>query len=64
MSAFDIAGAVVWTPLAVLGWRMVFVDWTDIDGVSTETMRTTIIGTIILSLAAVYCIARLHGATT
>lgn len=59
MSAFDIAGAVVWTPLAVLFW-----------GAAQRTNKqgdkeATAIGfflTILCTLAAAFCIARLFGA--
>jgi hypothetical protein len=60
MSAFDIAGAVVWTPLAVFMWYVLF----------TSDGNLTVVGVFnglaistILSLAAAYCIARLFGAS-
>jgi len=57
MSAFDVAGAVVWTPLAI--WI-----WVDLirGAVSEPNVGMGGIIAVLLTLASVYCIARLFGA--
>lgn len=57
MSAFDITGAVVWTPLAVMFMRVCGNDKLSEDG----KVRAAIYS-IILSLASIFCISRLMGA--
>lgn len=61
MSAFDVAGAAVWTLLAASLWAgMLGPDWTNKSTDSEVT--STFICTLIVTLAAVFCIARLFGA--
>lgn len=61
MSAFDIAGAVVWTPLAFVFWVWVFVESPkpSVSGESALVGLTFAFAT--LGLAA-FCIGRLFGA--
>jgi hypothetical protein len=58
MSAWDIAGAVVWTPLALMFWATAFASVKRKD----DTTRRTFLVAVPLTLAAIFCIARLCGA--
>jgi hypothetical protein len=58
MSAFDIAGAVVWTPLAVLFW---FAFVVKVKRAIADQWAAFWLG-VLASLAAAFCIARLFGA--
>lgn len=60
MSAFDIAGAVVWTPLALSWWYDIITDRPDWIAHDDYALGTII--AVVLTLAATYCIARLFGA--
>lgn len=56
MSAFDIAGAIVWSPLALFFWTFT---------VGTKNSENQGVGfwlSVLFTLAAVFCIARLFGA--
>lgn len=62
MSAWDIAGAIVWTPIAVILWSFLFrggYDWSEHGAGNALTFSIALISS---SLAAIYCIARLFGA--
>ncbi len=58
MSAFDIAGAVVWTGLAVLFW---FAIWLAVRQHAPITGYSCCIA-LGTTAAAIFCIARLFGA--
>jgi hypothetical protein len=58
MSAFDIAGAVVWTPLAVMMWLMVATRLKD----AIDCALGGVIA-VACSLASIFCFARLFGAS-
>lgn len=59
MSAWDIAGAVLWTPLAALHWYLL----PQIRKDAKPIRRIEFIAvTVMLSAVAVFCVARLFGA--
>ena len=64
MSALDVAGAVVWTTLAASLWCATF-GWASgyIVPLTEDLQGTGFLVAIILTLASVYCIARLFGAS-
>ena len=54
MSALDIAGAIIWTGLALFLWNdILFVAWSSEDNQITGCFIA-----VILSFASIYCIAR------
>jgi hypothetical protein len=58
MSAFDIAGAILWTPLAVVSWF----SFSQAVKLSMALQWTRLWHATLTSLAAAFCIARLFGA--
>lgn len=69
MSAFDIAGAVIWTPCSALLWlwaalaiRAAKLQGRSLDGEEMGGATVVIIVALPTGLAAVFCIARLLGA--
>ena len=60
MSAFDVAGAVVWTPLAGIMWWAI---WSVLKTSDLNGREGAVVITVILTLASAFCIARLFGAT-
>jgi len=63
MSAFDIAGAVVWTPLAVLFWAYLLAPRGAGGALDNGDEGFYFILSIIVTLASAFCIARMSGAT-
>jgi len=61
VSAWDISGAVVWTLMALLLWAGIFADLAKGTMKNGEGFVPVAIA-IMLSLASVFCIARLFGA--
>lgn len=59
MSAWDIAGAVVWTPLAI---AFAWVGCSDAEPGDEAMHRRAARWSIPLALGAAFCIARLYGA--
>jgi hypothetical protein len=62
MSAFDIAGAVVATPLAALYILLSYLATVD-DSISGKEAVTTLVIATLLTAWAAFCIARLCGAS-
>ena len=58
MSAFDIAGAVVWTPMAATMWYAMF----SLEKPTQHVIINAVVSTVGVTLASIYCIARLFGA--
>jgi len=63
MSAFDVAGAVVWTPLAVLFWIGALTPSNPPHPPYSEREYGCFIAAIFTTIAAIFCIARLNGAS-
>lgn len=59
MSAWDIAGAVVWTPLAILFWGALGKLSRRGD---SDAVRVGFPLTVSMTIGAAFCIARLFGA--
>lgn len=62
MSAWDIAGAVVWTLSAAVWWTTVIRIAGHSDELTPGQSLTAIVVGVALPLASVFCIARLLGA--
>lgn len=58
MSANDIAGAVVWTPVALIFWTVTF----SYRAHDRAKIRRASLLAVAFTFAAVFCIARLWGA--
>lgn len=64
MTAFDIAGAAVWTPVALLLWAEIATappSPPNLDAGYSDAIRLAFASA--LAFAAVFCIARLFGAS-
>ena len=62
MSAWDVAGAVVWTSVALLLWAGIFFAALARGTMEIEEVGFSLAIAVMLSLASVFCIARLFGA--
>lgn len=58
MSAFDIAGAIVWTPICIWWWR----DYLT-GRVAKEDKGCAAILVLGITFASIYCLARCFGAS-
>lgn len=61
ISAIDVAGAIVWTPLALLNLYALVSALVD-KKTKPDTLITGFIFQIILSFLAAYCVAKICGA--
>jgi hypothetical protein len=62
VSAFDVAGAVTWTPLALMGWWWLFTEGNR-PSASGEKCAAVLSMTLLSSFGGCFCIARLFGAS-
>ena len=62
MSAWDVAGAVVWTLVALLLWAVIYFAALARGTMEIEEVGFSLVIAVMLSLASVFCIARLFGA--